>query len=212
MAMQRTKTPKNLTMTYEEFLEWADEDVHAEWVDGEVIQFMPPDEHHQDISVLLSFLFKYLVDIHDLGKIWTAPFEMKLSQSRSSREPDLLFVATENLGRLDGKRVQGPADLVVEIVSPESVSRDRLTKFREYAAVGVKEYWIVDPRSASTPIRIFELTDDRSYRLIEADESGRLHSRVMAGMWLRPEWLTQDPLPRAPDLIHEILSIQDDAI
>ncbi len=206
MAMQHTKRPNSIAMTYEEFLEWADDDVHTEWVDGEVIQFMPPNFRHQRISRLLLFLMTYVAETWNLGEVVAAPFEMKLSQAKSSREPDLLFIAINNLDRLDGQRLNGPADLVVEIVSCESASRDQVVKSREYAEVGVNEYWIVDPRLASTPISIFHLTEDRSYRLVEKDELGRLHSVVIPGLWIRPEWFAQDPLPRGIDLIREMTS------
>lgn len=204
MAMQRTKTPRTFSMSYEAFLEWADEDIHAEWVDGEVIQFMPPNIRHQRISRLLLILMTHVAETRNLGEVLTAPFEMKLSQAKSSREPDILFIATEHLDRTDDNRLNGPADLVVEIVSRESAGRDQVVKFREYADVGVCEYWIVDPRSSATPVRIFELMADQSYRLIEQDELGRLHSLVMPGLWLRPDWLVQDPLPRAIDLVKEV--------
>lgn len=67
---------------------------------------------------------------------------MKMKQGR---EPDLLFVAQEHLDRLQETYLDGPANLVVEVVSPESLARDRGAKFVEYEAGGVPEYWLLDP-------------------------------------------------------------------
>ena len=68
---------------------------------------------------------------------------MKLPHS--AREPDVLFLAKEHLGRLRDSHIEGPADLVVEIVSKESRGRDRGEKFYEYGEGGVPEYWLLDP-------------------------------------------------------------------
>lgn len=56
------------------------------------------------------------------------------------------FVASEHLDRLKETYLDGPADLVVGIVSPDSVGRDRGEKFYEYAQGGVPEYWLIDPQ------------------------------------------------------------------
>lgn len=69
---------------------------------------------------------------------------MKLAQS--GREPDLLFISNETAQRLTERKLEGAADLVIEIIFPESVRRDRYEKFDEYEEAGVREYWIIDPR------------------------------------------------------------------
>src|SRR5437660_7260810 len=80
-------------MTYEEFLEWADEDTRAEWVDGEVILVSPASKPHQSLLRFLVALLSYFVEANDLGELLFAPFQMKLSTRPSGREPDLLFIA-----------------------------------------------------------------------------------------------------------------------
>jgi Uma2 family endonuclease len=129
-------------MTYEEFLAWADEDTLAEWVDGEVVMYSPASKQHQDITSFLYEVIRAYVQSRRLGEIIQAPFQMKLEYGR---EPDLLFVAQEHLERLKETYLDGPADLAVEIVSPESLDRDRGAKFAEYEAGGVSEYWLLDP-------------------------------------------------------------------
>lgn len=186
---------RQLKMTYEEFLAWADEDTHAEWVDGEVTVFMPATERHQAIIEFLYKLISLFAESADLGVAHVAPFEMRARPGGPAREPDLLFVARQHLDRLTNLRLAGPADLVVEIISESSNTRDRVEKFHEYQAAGVREYWLVDARPGREGAEFFQLAADGIYRPVSPDADGRYHSAVLPGFWLDPTWLRQDPLP-----------------
>ena len=186
--------------TYEEFLEWADEDTLAEWVDGVIVMTSPASLRHQDIANFLEDLFSTYVRIHDLGKVTTAPFQMKLKQA--GREPDVLFVAKEHLGRFKKTYLDGPADLVVEIMSPESKGRDSSDKVAEYSEAGIPEYWLIDPELQQ--VTFYQLDESGSYQPAPLDEGGIYRSRALPGFWLRVEWLRQDPLPDATDVLLEI--------
>jgi Uma2 family endonuclease len=70
---------------------------------------------------------------------------MKTGPGLPGRAPDVCFLSSANLHRLKKNHIDGPADLVVEIVSLESIERDYVTKFAEYAQGGLGEYWIADP-------------------------------------------------------------------
>jgi Uma2 family endonuclease len=181
-----------LAMSYEDYLALPDH-LHAEWVDGEVIIFMPPKPRHQDIVGFLYYLLSSFTDLLGLGKVLLAPLEMKLAHS--SREPDILYIASEHRERLTEERLLGPADLVVELVSDDSVTRDRVTKFGEYEQAGVREYWLIDPRPVQQQARLYALSDAGTYATLEPDDAGRVHSAVLPGFWLRPAWLWQEPLP-----------------
>src|SRR5690554_1361535 len=133
--------PDEARIPYADFLAWADEDVPAEWVDGEVVRMSPASRRHQHIAGFLTRLIGTYVEERQLGVVLSAPFQMKLE---NGREPDLLFVRNEHLDRLRETFLDGPADLAVEVVSPESVGRDRGEKLYEYARGGVPEYWVVD--------------------------------------------------------------------
>jgi Uma2 family endonuclease len=194
-----------LKMSYEEFLAWSDEDTHAEWVEGEVIVFMPPTIVHQDIIGFVYMLISQFVTFYDLGKTLQSPFEMRLVRDHISREPDLAFIANDNLHRLDETRLEGPADLVLEIVSKESVTRDRRKKYHEYAAAGVPEYWVIDPRPQQKRAYFYANTPARAYQPILPDSEDRIHSTVLPGFWLREEWLWQTPFPSLNRLLYEII-------
>ncbi len=195
---------QRLVMTYDEFLEWADEDVHAEWVNGEVIVFMSPNDKHQAIIGLLYKLLSIFAELFDLGIVRFAPFEMRATPDGPAREPDLLFVAREYLDRLTPQRLAGPADLVVEVISESSVTRDRAEKFYEYQRAGVREYWIMDPRPGEERVDGYRLMADGKYLAILPDERGRYHSTVLTGFWFDPAWLWREPLPNALPLLAAI--------
>src|SRR3989442_10556167 len=86
-------TAQAARMTYEEFLEWADEDTWAEWVDGEVIILSPASRMHQSLNRFLTMSLGAFIEAYDLGQLLFAPFLMKLSTRPSGREPDLIFIS-----------------------------------------------------------------------------------------------------------------------
>ena len=198
--------PRRMTrhlVTYAEFLAWADEDTLAEWIDGEVVMYSPASDRHQDISGFLESALRSFVELRQLGIVRSAPFQMKLAQS--GREPDLLFVAKTNLGRLKETYLDGPADLVVEIVSPESVGRDRGVKFYEYEQAGIPEYWLIDPQTKRA--EFYQLTAANQYQLMQPDAEGTYRSAVLPDFWLRVEWLWQEPLPSLIRTLAEIVGM-----
>jgi Uma2 family endonuclease len=200
LALLSADPTKPATMTYDEFLAWADEDTLAEWVDGKVVMTSPASAQHQYLAIFLATTLSTYVTIHDLGIVLTGPFQMKLA--RSGREPDVLFVAKEHLARLQPTLLQGPADLVVEIVSDESVACDRGTKFEEYREAGIPEYWLLDPRIEQA--EFYHLDERGRYQRAPVDAAGVYRSRVIPGLWLRVDWLWQQPLPSPTRALLEI--------
>ena len=208
-AAGETAAPRG--MTYAEFLAWADEDTLAEWValpdtdteQGEVMMTSPASSKHQDLCDFLVSICRPYVEAHNLGVIRSAPFQMKLEHS--GREPDLLFVAMTHLERLKANYLDGPADLAVEIISPESIGRDRGTKFVEYAQGGVPEYWLLDPQARRA--EFYHLGEMEQYEIAFAGREGRYEAQALPGFWLRVEWLWQDPLPPTLDILRELALI-----
>lgn len=188
-------------ISYEEFLKLY-EGQYAEWVGGRVQMGMSVSEQHADDSGFLESVLRFYVDARDLGKVYSAPFQMRLANQERGREPDIMFVATSNLGRLTPQYLDGPSDLAVEILSPESVGRDRGEKFVEYEAAGVREYWLIDPERKQAEFYI--LDENEQYQLVLSGKNGIFRSRVVEGFYLRIEWLWQEPLPKVPDILREL--------
>lgn len=196
---QRIPTPERiaerLPMTYDEYLAWADEDTHAEWVDGEVVVFMPPKRRHVEIVAFLFQLVGYFVARRGVGKTYTAPFEMRLLGGLLSREPDIAVLIEGHLDRFTEERIEGAADFVVEIVSSDSVIRDRRDKLREYAEAGVPEYLMVEGREGRRGVTLLRLHDEGYFLEVAPDAVGRLSSTVLPGFWIDPAWFAEDAMP-----------------
>ncbi len=199
MVAQRTvvtdRLDEPLRMTYEEYLEWSGSDIRAEWVNGEVIVFMPPFVRHADVVGFIFNLLSYVVRKRGSGRVFTAAFEMRLSVIPSAREPDVAFVATEHLDRIRGGRVDGPADFAVEVVTTDSVTRDRRDKLGEYAAAGVREYLVVEGREGRRGVTLWRLHEEGYFVEVHPDGDGVLWSTVLPGFWIDPVWFDEDPMP-----------------
>lgn len=205
MIVKTMDAPPRITrkekMTFDEFLAWCDEDTRAEWVNGEIIMTSPASRQHQKIRMFLTFLLNQFVRARKLGEVFDNPFLMRLPDVPSGREPDILFIRHEHLDRLRETYLDGAADLVIEIVSPESIARDRGEKFVEYEQAGIPEYWLIDPLRRRAE---FYRLAQGMYRLVEPDAHGIYRSAVVEGFWLRVAWLWQEPLPMEEDVLREI--------
>jgi len=198
--------PAKLRMSLQEFLEWADEGVWAEWEDGEVIFLSPSSFGHQKIVGFLATLLHLFLEERDMGEVLTAPFSMWLPVSKRVREPDILVVLKENLDRIKKNFLYGPADLVIEIVSEDSMLRDRGTKFAEYELGGVKEYWLIDPDRERADF--FVLGEGGRFERKLPDKRGFYHSAVLKGFRLNVNWLWQSPLLKVSGVLRKALKRQ----
>ncbi|HID61877.1 MAG TPA: Uma2 family endonuclease [Anaerolineae bacterium] len=202
VGVEEAISPPKEKMSYEEFLEWCDEDTWAEWVDGKVTVVSPAATRHQLIAGLLFQLMSIYAETRNLGQVLSAPFLMRLPDVPSGREPDLLFVAHAHLDRLKETCLNGPADVVVEIVSADSVGRDRGDKFVEYEAAGVLEYWLIDPLRRRA--EFYRRDAEGYYAQVFGGGEGLYQSEVIPGFWLKVEWLWQEPLPKVLDVLREM--------
>ncbi|NOZ39321.1 MAG: Uma2 family endonuclease [Planctomycetes bacterium] len=129
----------------------------CELIQGRFIMSPSPTSRHQTIIVLLSELL--LKSARQGGGVaLCAPMDVVFSDD-TILQPDLLYIAKQRR-EIVKQRIEGPPDLVIEILSPGTERRDRLAKLDLYARYGVSEYWIVDPAS-----QLFEflLNEDGRY-------------------------------------------------
>ncbi len=206
--MSTTQAPRNrptrpavppAPVSFEEFLAWLDEDVWAEWVDGEVRLMSPASAEHQRVRDFLLKLIGLFLETHQLGELFSAPFLMRTPTRPSGREPDLLFISSEHADRIRETYLDGLADLVVEIVSPESDERDRGEKLVEYEAAAIPEYWLIDPLRREALFH--QLRSDSRYHVAPIDAEGFYRSAVLSGFRLRVDWLWQRPLPPIAEVL-----------
>jgi Uma2 family endonuclease len=188
-------------ITYEEFLKKYS-GAHAEWVNGEVLQLMTASNRHQDLVDWLIAILRMFIETHNLGWVRSAPFNMQMPHLNRGREPDILFVTQDRLHIVQESNLSEAADLVIEIVSPESIGRDRGEKFVEYEAAGVREYWLVDPDRQQ--VEFYRLTEAGRYHLVFPGDDSIFNSVVLTNFWLKTDWLWQEPLPKVLVVAQEL--------
>ena len=131
-------------MTLAEFHALPEGPPYYEFEHGEFIPKNQPTANHQETSGVLFSVIRPHVIANALGRIWPE-VEVDLTPGHGYA-PDLTFLATENLDRLQPEGfIAGAPDLVVEILSPHTARRDRTSKRRAYQAAGVPWLWLVDP-------------------------------------------------------------------
>lgn len=136
------------------------EDVRAELIDGQIYYMAAPGRIHQEI---LSFLHVRIANYINSRKgpcrIYPAPFAVKLfkDDDKTIVEPDISVICDKN--KLTDRGCTGAPDWIIEIISPGNSSHDYIRKLNLYAEAGVREYWIVDPRSKKIFIYHLEKTD-----------------------------------------------------
>jgi Uma2 family endonuclease len=194
-------------MTERQFVKWAvaNPTVRAEWIGGEVQLLSPENIDHDELHTCLTTVLNYYVRKKRLGSVHGPNFWIRLPKQHARRMPDLLFVAKSRRAIVHRTVVEGAPDAAIEIVSPESQSRDRRDKYHAYEKAGVREYWIIDPVS-----RTFEAYTLRgsSYVAVGAEESGEWRSRVITGFFIKPSWLWRRPLPTPERALKELGAVK----
>ncbi len=169
---------------------------HHEWVRGIVIKMSPIHLTHQQIVDYLRLLLQAYFALRPIGRVQSEPFVLRLPDSR--REPDLMLILGDNQTNLHDTYMDGPADICIEVVSPESVARDYGEKMAEYEAGGVPEYWIIDPqRERCTFYRVDEAGH---YAQVQPDAEGHYQTERLPDLAVHVPTLWQDPLPNVLDV------------
>jgi Uma2 family endonuclease len=194
-----------LRMSEREFHAWDTNGVRAEWVDGEVTIIPPASIRHVDLNGWLWGIVLQFVEARDWGRVFGLQAQVRLEVIPSRRLPDVLFVARSRSSIIKTTYIDGPPDLAMEIVAPDSESRDWRQKFLEYERAGIREYWIFDLESKqmeaySLPARG---RGPKKYRRLK-EIDGRIDSKVLRGFYLRSSWVFRSPLPKVAPILKEL--------
>jgi Uma2 family endonuclease len=193
--VERTVSPPAIVATgvsVEDYLEKYAAD-HHEWVKGDVIKMTPVSIKHAELVDYLKSLFKAYLALNPIGRVFGEPFVMRLDAIERVREPDLQVILHTNPGQLTDTGMIGPADLCIEVVSPESTGRDHGEKFEEYEKAGVGEYWIIDP--IRQECRFYRLHESGIYLAAAPDETGHYRTPTLPRLMLHVPTLWQNELP-----------------
>lgn len=188
-----TESPPTTGISLEQFLTDPSVPEHSEWVRGAVIEMPPAGEAHTEQCGFLIETLRIYVRTRKLGRVLQEPYQIALEPTQSSRAPDAMVVLNEHLDRIRRTRLDGPADLVVEVISPESRARDRGEKFYEYEQAGVPEYWLIDPDRRVA--EFYRLGERGYYEMASPDSDGRYECSSVPGLWILVDWLWDRPSP-----------------
>ncbi len=174
-------SPLVKTYTLEEFWALPDPPDHSklELIAG-VLYMTPPPGYTHDSSVarLIRLITAELIRLSDKGALY-APRAAIWTRDRTYLEPDLFYISAETEARLDPER-RTTADLVIEVISPGSAIYDRNTKADTYAALHVKELWLIDETEQTVEVRV--LQGDRYPEGIILAKGEQLKSQIIAGL------------------------------
>ena len=136
--------PRSIPMTIREYRLHPEDGRRWEIVRGEFVMTPAPSTRHQKVSRKLQYELMTQLEKPGLAEVLNAPVDVVFDELNVV-QPDLVIVASARSSIIKEPAVEGPPDVLVEILSPSSVDRDRHLKRRLYAHFGVREYWIVDP-------------------------------------------------------------------
>lgn len=204
MTMQLGLEPPYLIVkpgvSEEEFYRLADEDSDWEYLDGRLIMHSPASERHEDLFRFLLTLFSAYLDEKKLGVVRGSRYPMRLD-AKWSPEPDILVVRESRRHLMSSKRLEGPADLVIEIASESDPGLDYREKLPRYRAAGIAEIWIIDPFRKEVLVETRTPEGYASRTLT----SGMLDSSVIPGFRIDAGWLWQEELPSTLACLREML-------
>jgi len=150
-------TTKQKIWTYTDYNNITD-DKRYEIIEGELIEMSPaPNYFHQRISAKLFNELYNLLEKNGLGEVNTSPLDV-IFDDHNTLQPDIIYISNNNKNIIKEKGVFGPPDLVIEILSESTATKDREQKFSIYEKFKVKEYWILDPTNKS--VDVFSLDSD----------------------------------------------------
>jgi Uma2 family endonuclease len=148
-----------------------DDGMRHELIDGEHYVTPSPNRKHQKVSGNLHLLIGSWLEDHPIGQLFYAPFDVVFSKF-DVVEPDLLYMSNERASQvLTQANVQGAPEIVIEIGSPGTRTRDETIKRHLYERAGVSEYWVVDPEL--DVVRVYRRGEEGFERPLElTEESG----------------------------------------
>lgn len=166
--------------TFREMLFDDDDNYYYEIINGEMIQKSAPTPMHQRICRRLVIILDRFITEKKSGEVFQSPIDVYLDEYNKS-QPDLVYVSNEKKAIITKDGIIGVPDLIIEIISPTSFTRDRIEKKNLYERLGVSEFWLVDPQNGAMEIYTIK---NNLYELYSAATllEGELKSAVFADL------------------------------
>ena len=187
-------------LSEEEFYRLADEDSDWEYLDGRIVMHSPASNRHENIFCFLLTLLRVYLDEKKCAVVRGSRYPMRLDPSWSP-EPDILVVRESRRHLMTPRRLEGPADMVIEIASESDPRLDYREKLPRYRQAGIEEIWIINPFENEVLLEVQTTAGYTTQTLF----AGRLESKVLPGFWIEVSWLWQEELPSTLRCLREIM-------
>ena len=175
--MQTATIDKTKEWNVDDYLLLEESNLPCELINGELFMSPAPNPNHQRIS---RRLFKLLDGaIKNSGEVFYSPIDLFID-SKNVFQPDLVYISKKSKVYVTERGIEGPPEIIVEIISPANGYSDRNRKKKTYLAFGVKEYWIVDP--ANKTIEIYTPKTGLDSPLLCLAEEGEVSSSVLKNL------------------------------
>ncbi len=172
--------PRQGDWTYEDYLRLPDDGNRYEVIRGALYVTPAPKLKHQFSVSEFSLRLGWLVRENGLGRVLWAPLDVKLPAGIASPvQPDVVFFRTGNEPRWESGFFEGAPDLILEVLSPSTRSRDRKVKLLAYQDAGVPEYWMADPDARR--VVVYVLRDGKYAEHCRGGIGERVWSSVIPG-------------------------------
>jgi len=189
-------------LSEEDFYNLADEDSDWEYLDGRIVMHSPASDRHEDLFRFLLTLLSAYIGERGGAVVRGSRYAMRLDADWSP-EPDILVVRGARRYLMTPRRLEGPADMVIEIASDSDPKLDYREKLPRYRQAQIEEIWIVDPFANEV---LAEVKTGAAYTA-KTVSTGRLGSSVVSGFWIDVEWLWQPELPAPLKCLRAMLGV-----
>jgi len=188
--------------TADEFLSWLEPGLFADLIDGQIIMHSPVSLLHGNLTNFLDRLLAAYVERERLGVVHREVIAVRLSQ-RSVVMPDIAFYTREQEALFQENHIPVAPTWLAEIISPTTAGDDVGRKFAKYEEYGVKEFWILDPKTLVH--RFYSRQDNLLLEFGQNEEI--IRSRAVSGFWVRRSWLDPRQMPDKPTVSEALLEL-----
>ncbi len=171
--MQTATIDKSKHWTAEDYLQ-LEEGMLAQLISGQLIMSPAPTPNHQRV---IRNLYDALKALNPNGEVLFSPLDLYIDNT-NVLQPDICYISQSSKHIISNRGLEGPPELVVEVLSPSNSFIDRNAKKRKYLEFGVQEYWIVDPGNKTLEIYTNSLETPSLY----LSEQGEITSIVLESL------------------------------
>ena len=172
IAPSEYKAPPRTAM---EVFEMLPEGTLAEVINNVIYMSPAPLFNHQDVLSNLHTTMNFYIRENKLGKCLVSPLDV-FFDNKNALQPDIVFISHENMSIVKDGKVRGAPDLIVEVLSPGNKKHDLERKKPVYEKHGVKEYFIVEPRTSE--VFTFSLEDKKYIK--QTGKKGEIKSKLLS--------------------------------